>query len=380
MPEPHGGRLVDATIGREDVREATERARGLPSIVLDPELAAEVENIGTGVFSPLTGFMKREEYEGVLEHMRLPGDIAWTLPVILDVEGSMGLAEGGEVALLEEDGEPLATMRVAELFPFDKERHAYLVFGTTDEKHPGVAATMRKRPLLAGGPVRLIRRRKTEFDRFSLTPMETRVLFKEKGWRQVVGFQTRNVPHLGHEYVQKTALTFMDGIFINPVVGRKKKGDFTDLVILESYEALIDHYYLKERAVMAILSYEMRYAGPREAVFHAIVRKNFGCTHFIVGRDHAGVGDFYGPFEAQEIFDEFPDLGIVPVFFNTFSYCTKCGGVVNEKTCPHGEEDHIPFSGTRIRKMLSEGKIPPPELMRPEVAEIIIGSEKTFVE
>jgi sulfate adenylyltransferase len=195
----------------------------------------------------------------------------------------------------------------------------------------------------------------------------------------VVGFQTRNVPHIGHEYVQKTALTFVDGVFINPVIGRKKPGDFRDDVILETYETLINEYYLRDRAVMAIWQYEMKYGGPREAIHHSIVRKNFGCTHFIVGRDHAGVGGFYEPFAAQDIFESFPDLEIVPVFFKSFSYCTKCGSVVNEKTCPHPPEDHVNFSGTKIRAILQEGKVPDPLLMRPEVAKIILKYDNPFV-
>ena len=380
MPKPHGGVLVNRTVDEESASAARERAGELPRLVIDTEQAVEVEDIATGVFSPLTGFMNSREYGSVLEHMRLPDDTAWTLPVVLDVADPSELREGLEVALVEGDGPPFATMRVEDIFGLDRDRHAAAVYGTTDESHPGVAATMGMNSFLVGGPVTLIERRKAPFERYSLTPLETRVLFREKGWRQVVGFQTRNVPHLGHEYVQKTALTFVDGIFINPVIGKKKKGDFTDEVILDSYQALIDNYYLKERAVMAILRYRMRYAGPREAVFHAIVRKNFGCTHFIVGRDHAGVGDFYGPFEAQEIFNDFPDLGIVPVFFNTFSYCRKCDGVVNEKTCPHGEEDQVSFSGTNIRKRLIDGDVPPAELMRPEVADIILASDNPFVE
>ena len=234
--------------------------------------------------------------------------------------------------------------------------------------------------LLVGGKITLVREMETPFSKYNLRPVETRVLFKEKGWRTVVGFQTRNAPHLGHEYVQKTALTFVDGVFINPVIGRKKRGDFRDEVILEAYNVLIEHYYLKDRAVMSILPFEMRYAGPREAVFHAIVRKNFGCTHFIVGRDHAGVGDFYPPYAAQDIFDEFPDLGIIPLFFKTFYYCKKCGGVVNEKICPHGEEQHIKFSGTRIRELLRRGQRPPREMMRPEVVDVILRSGNPFVE
>jgi sulfate adenylyltransferase len=205
------------------------------------------------------------------------------------------------------------------------------------------------------------------------------VLFNTKGWHTVVGFQTRNVPHLGHEYVQKTALTFVDGLFINPVIGRKKAGDFKDAVILAAYEELVQHYYVRERTVMATLHTEMRYAGPREAIFHAIVRKNFGCTHFIVGRDHAGVGDYYAPYAAQEIFDDFPDLGIIPLFFTAFFYCRRCGSVAHEKICPHGVEARLDFSGTLLRQLLTD-RHAPDGLIRPEVAEIILGIDNPFVE
>jgi sulfate adenylyltransferase len=218
------------------------------------------------------------------------------------------------------------------------------------------------------------------FSEYTLSPKETRILFKEKGWKEVVAFQTRNPPHIGHEYVQKTALTFTDGLFINPIIGKKKAGDFRDEVILASYDALIKHYYLKERAVMSILRTSMKYAGPREAIHHAIMRKNFGCTHFIVGRDHAGVGNYYGPYDAHDIFSEFPDLGIIPVFFRSFSKCTKCGSIVNDKICPHDQKYHINFSGKKIRELLINGKIPPEDMMRKEVAQTILKYEKPFVE
>lgn len=220
------------------------------------------------------------------------------------------------------------------------------------------------------------------YSSYCLSPAETRAEFERRGWRKVVGFQTRNVPHVGHEYVQKTALTFMDGLFINPVIGRKKAGDFRDDVILESYKVLIDNYYLKDLALMGVLQTEMRYAGPMEAIFHAIVRKNFGCTHFIVGRDHAGVGKFYSPFAAQEIFKEFPDLGIEPLFFPAFFHCRKCGSAVNDKTCPHGVENgwRVEFSGTRMRDLLVKGERPPPELVRPEVADVLLRSKSLFVD
>jgi sulfate adenylyltransferase len=282
--------------------------------------------------------------------------------------------------LKNERGNPVAILTLGEIYTFDKEELAERVFQTRDGAHPGVAKARRMGDVLLAGKVDLIEESPTPFYKYKLSPKETRILFKEKGWKTVVGFQTRNTPHIGHEYVQKTALTFTDGIFVNPVIGRKKKGDFKDEVILASYDELIRNYYLKERAVMAILQMEMRYAGPREAIFHAIIRKNFGCTHIIIGRDHAGVGDYYSPYAAQDIFEEFPDLGIVPLFFRSFYFCKKCRSVVNEKICPHPPADQIQFSGTKIREMLVRGEVPPPELMRPEVAEIIIGYPHPFVE
>lgn len=233
---------------------------------------------------------------------------------------------------------------------------------------------------LLGGKIDLIDEPKIPFAEYYLKPQATRLLFDEKGWRTVVAFQTRNIPHRGHEYLQKTALTFTDGLFINPVIGRKKQGDFKDELILKTYQALMNNYYPKDRVVMSILPMEMRYAGPTEAIFHAIIRKNFGCTHFIVGRDHAGVGNYYPPYAAQEAFKEFPDLGITPIFFRSFFYCKKCLSVVNEKTCPHRNQEHINFSGTRIREMLLRKEVPPKEVMRPEVSKIILGWESPYVD
>lgn len=380
MPLPHGGRLIDQVIPEAELTDAMAEARGLKRLQINNEQAREAENIALGIYSPLRGFMQQGEYASVLEHMRLPDDVPWALPIVLDLPADSDIEEGDRVALWETEECPLAVMEVDEIFPLDRERHDLLVYGTEETAHPGVEKTERMGDMLAGGKVTLLEPTPSPFESYRLSPRETRVLFKELEWRQIVGFQTRNVPHMGHEYVQKTALTFADGLFINPVIGRKKSGDFTDEAILATYQALIDQYYLKERSVMAILQYEMRYAGPREAIHHAIMRKNFGCTHFIVGRDHAGVGDFYHPFAAQDIFQDFPDLGIIPVFFNTFSYCRRCGGVVNEKICPHGADDEISFSGTRIRALIQGGEIPPPEMMRPEVAEVLLGIDQPFVE
>ncbi|MGQ9672050.1 MAG: sulfate adenylyltransferase [Candidatus Aminicenantales bacterium] len=382
MIPPHGGKLTARVLEGEAKARAMAKIHALPVLTIAPETISEVENLTKGVFSPLDGFMGRADYQNVLDQMRLANDIPWTIPILLDVSRreAEALQEGDEILLADESGDAVAILHLMEKYEYDKEELARKVFLTTDKAHPGVAKVLEMKEVLLGGPVDLLRVVPTPFDRYKLFPRETRLLFREKGWKSVVGFQTRNTPHIGHEYVQKTALTFTDGIFVNPVIGRKKKGDFKDEVILAAYEELIKHYYLRERAVMAILQMEMRYAGPREAIFHAIIRKNFGCTHIIIGRDHAGVGTYYPPYAAQDIFEEFPDLGIVPLFFKSFFYCRRCQAVVNEKTCPHPPSAHVDFSGTKIRELLLRGEVPPPELMRPEVARVILNFENPFVE
>jgi sulfate adenylyltransferase len=326
--------------------------------------------------------MGEKDFRNVLAHMRLADDLPWTIPIVLDVDRSVadGLKVGTEVALVDEKDGPVAILSLEEKYGYDRTAMAEKVFGTADPAHPGVAKVMGMKDVLLAGRVDLVTMAPTPFDRWKLSPKETRVLFKAKGWRTVVGFQTRNTPHIGHEYIQKAALTFTDGIFINPVIGKKKKGDFKDEVILASYEELIRSYYLKERAVMAILQMEMRYAGPREAIHHAVIRKNFGCTHIIIGRDHAGVGKYYHPFAAQDIFEQFPDLGIAPLFFRSLYFCKKCSSVVNEKICPHPASEQIQFSGTKIRDLLVQGIVPQAELMRPEVAKVIMGFKEPFNE
>lgn len=376
LPAPHGGRLVSQITDAADAARFADEAAGA-TLALSTESAFDVVNIATGVFSPLRGFMTRAEVEAVVQTGRLPDGVPWTIPIVLDVD-ERSAYRLGDVVLLTFAGRPLARMQVTERFRIDPVRVARGVFGTDSRTHPGVAELFARRPTLLGGSVELLALPESPYAPFTLTPKETRVLFAAKGWRTVVGFQTRNVPHLGHEYVQKTALTFVDGIFINPVIGKKKPFDFRDEVILAAYEALIQHYYLRSRTVFAVLLTEMRYAGPREAIFHAIIRKNFGCTHFIVGRDHAGVGDFYGPYAAQEIFDDYPDLGIVPLFFTAFFYCARCGGVANEKTCPHDPNARIDFSGTRFRQaLLANGAAD--ELVRAEVLEAVRRFDDPFV-
>jgi len=377
MIQPHGGKLIDRNI--KNKKPDTSK---LPKFEINTNIAEDILNISNGVFSPLQGFLCRNDLENVLKEKRLENDIAWTIPILLDFDKQeiQNIKEGDSILLTNNETGVESLMDLEEIYSFDKKTLAQTVYKTDDIKHPGVANVYNMKEKIIGGKITLIGSKIREFDKYNLSPKETRFLFKEKNWREIVAFQTRNPPHIGHEYVQKTALTFVDGIFINPIIGKKKVGDFTDEVILASYETLMQHYYLKERAVMSILRTTMKYAGPREAIHHAIMRKNFGCTHFIVGRDHAGVGSYYGPYDAHEIFSEFPDLGIVPVFFRSFSRCIKCASVVNDKICPHDQQYHINFSGKKIRELLVNGQVPPEDMMRKEVSETILKFKKPFVE
>ncbi len=389
MISPHGGRLIDRVLRNGAKERALQEADELYDIRVDSRLAREIENLATGVFSPLEGFMVQEDLDNVMRFKRLKNDLPWTIPIMLDVDKDVSdKVSVGDSVKLSVDGRFLATMKIEDKYLFSRKELARTVFGTTDTHHPGVTQTFGLKDVLLGGAVNLVDPMTSPYDAYHLSPTETRQAFEARGWRSVVGFQTRNVPHVGHEYVQKTAMTFVDGLFVNPVIGRKKSGDFRDDVILEAYRVLIDNYYLKERAMLAVLQTEMRYAGPREAIFHAIVRKNFGCTHFIVGRDHAGVGNFYPPYAAQDIFQEFPDLGISPLFFPSFFYCRACGSSANDKTCPHSQaqelecpdpEVRVEFSGTKLRSMLLKGEKPPPELIRPEVADVLLKWKDPFV-
>lgn len=377
---PHGGRLINRILNEEQQKEVLRTSSSLARLELSEEQAHQVENLATGVYSPLEGFLTRDALMSVLERMRLPGGLAWTIPIILDVDrGAAGAYEEGRDILLTYQGREIGILHLKEKYGYDRQALCRHVFGADDGAHPGVRRVSTMGDILLGGEVDLIEAPESPFAARHLTPREARVLFAAKGWRTIVGFQTRNVPHLGHEYVQKTALTFVDGLFINPVVGPKKRGDFRDEVILAAYDALLRNYYLKDRAVLAVLKTGMYYAGPREAIFHAIVRKNFGCTHFIVGRDHAGAGHYYSPYAAQEIFDEFPDLGITPLFFTAFFYCRRCQGMANEKTCPHGEQDRLAFSGSKLRDAIVQQTGESALLIRPEVADTIRGLDNPFV-
>ncbi len=380
IPKPHGGKLVNRVVEGKRRKALIVEAREIPSIEISYERLIDLLDIAHGAFSPLEGFLVQEDYIHVLYDMRLSNDLPWTIPVVLDVdpEEITGIKEGDEIAL-KHKGKVYGIMKIEEIYGWDKKEYARQVYKTTDINHPGVRKTYERKELLLGGPIDLINELKHPLENKILWPIETRVLFREKKWRTVVAFQTRNVPHRGHEYVQKAALTFTDGLLIHPLIGWKKPGDYRDEVIFAAYEALIKHYYPKNVVVLAGLLMNMNYAGPREAIHHAIVRKNFGATHFIVGRDHAGVGDYYGPYEAWEIFDEFPDLGITPLFIREAFYCKKCGGMVNEKICPHSDEYRIKISGTKLRAMIRRGEKPPEYMMRPEVAEVILSFKDPFV-
>lgn len=382
---PHGGTLVDRVL-RGEMREAvSERAEQMTRIPLDPMGFSDLELIATGALSPLTGFMDRVDYQHCVDEMRLSNGVVWSMPVTLAVERDLaaGIREGQEVALCEEN-RVLAVMEVREKYPLDrsaKEHEAREVYRTTDEAHPGVAQLYRRADVALGGDIWLVdwpSTVKTEFPELRHTPAQTRRMFARRGWRSVVGFQTRNPIHRAHEYLQKTALEIVDGLFVHPLVGETKEDDIPADVRIASYQTILRDYYPVERVLLGVFPAAMRYAGPREAIFHAIARKNYGCTHFIVGRDHAGVGDYYGTYDAQEIFDQFPqeDIGIVPFKFEYAFYCKKCGGVVSAKTCPHAQDDWIYLSGTQVREMLLRGEMLPEEFTRPEVAKVLLDGMK----
>ena len=363
--KPHGGELVNRTGPRPDDVESLEIV-GISSREL-----ADLDMIASGALSPLSGFMGREQYESVLKTMRLPGGLPWALPVCLAVDAA---PKGDRVALAGEDGRLHATLDVSEVFDYDAEREAELCYRTTDEAHPGVARVLGQKPRYLAGDVTVFERPAPPFPELALDPAETRALFAERGWRRVVGFQTRNPIHRAHEYLTKVALETVDGLLIHPLVGDTKSDDIPSTVRVDCYRKLLQGYYPADRVVISAFPAAMRYAGPREAIWHAICRKNYGCSHFIVGRDHAGVGSYYGTYDAQLIFDEFEphELDIEPMMFEHSFWCKKCGSMASNKTCPHGAEDRIFLSGTKVREMLAAGEEPPIEFTRPEVADVLI--------
>ncbi|NHJ46438.1 MAG: sulfate adenylyltransferase [Asgard group archaeon] len=383
MINPHGGKLINRLVTKKKRSKIISEFTEMQQLKINNEIIEDVNNISHGVFSPIEGFMGQDDVHSIISTDRLANDIPWTIPITLDVsaETAKNYSEGDLIALVN-GKEVIGIMQLEEKFPFNKKAVAQSVYQTLDVEHPGVAKTLKSEEVLLSGKVEAVNTVIQDFAEHTFYPQETRAMFEKKGWKTVVGFQTRNVPHLGHEYVQKTALTLVDGLFINPIIGKKKTDDFLDPVILGAYKVLIDNYYRHDKAMMGILRTRMRYAGPKEAIFHSIMRKNFGCTHFIVGRDHAGVGDYYGPFDAHGIFKQFPDLEIEPICFRSFYLCSKCTGVVNDNTCPHdGTEFQKFISGRKIRTMIQKKELDGlAEYMRPEVAQYLVEQENLFCE
>ena len=365
LAAPHGGHLVDRTGPRP------EKLDRLETLTLTPRELSDLDMIASGALSPLEGFMGRDDYERVVDEMRLARGLPWALPVCLAVERP---PEDDQVALADETGRKLAVLDVDEVYEYDREREAERCFRTTDPAHPGVARLFAQRPLYVSGRVTVVERAEPEFPELALDPAATRRIFAGRGWRRVVGFQTRNPIHRAHEYLTKGALETVDGLLVHPLVGETKSDDVPAATRVECYRVLLERYYPPGRVLLSAFPAAMRYAGPREAIWHAICRKNYGCSHFIVGRDHAGVGDYYGTYDAQLIFDEFEDheLGIEPMFFEHAFYCRACGQMATPKTCPHGGDDHVFLSGTKVRELLANGELPPVEFSRPEVAEVLM--------
>jgi sulfate adenylyltransferase len=368
---PHGGELVNRTVTGDEATALHEQALTLPRVHMTEKQTADLDMIASGALSPLTGFMVQADYERVVDDMHLDSGLPWALPVTLSVP-ERPTAE--RLALEGSDGDLLAVIEVADVFEADRSEEAAKVFRTTDDAHPGVAQVYAEGRVLVGGPVTVFQRPQSAFPALHKDPVDTRATFAERGWNRVVGFQTRNPVHRAHEYIQKCALETVDGLLLHPLVGKTKGDDVPAEVRVRCYEVLLEKYYPADRTLLSAFPAAMRYAGPREAVWHAICRKNYGCSHFIVGRDHAGVGSYYGTYDAHLIFGQFEphELDIEPMFFDHTFFCRTCGNMASAKTCPHPSEDHVHLSGTKVREMLGEGIVPPTEFSRPEVAQVLI--------
>ncbi|MEA5619261.1 sulfate adenylyltransferase [Cronbergia sp. UHCC 0137] len=369
----HGGELVNRVATPEQKELFLSKADVLPQVTLDDRAVSDLEMIAIGGFSPLTGFMNQEDYDRVVAEMRLANGVVWSIPITLSVSEEIAapLKVGDLVRLNNPKGEYIGVLQLTEKYSYDKNKEAINVYRTDDAKHPGVQVVYNQGSINLAGDIWLLQRDShPHFPNYQIDPAASRQMFREKGWKTIVGFQTRNPIHRAHEYIQKCALETVDGLFLHPLVGATKEDDIAADVRMRCYEILLEHYYPLDRVILAINPAAMRYAGPREAIFHALVRKNYGCTHFIVGRDHAGVGDYYGTYDAQYIFDEFaPDeLGIVPMKFEHAFYCTRTKQMATTKTSPSKPEERVHLSGTKVREMLRRGELPPPEFSRPEVA------------
>src|SRR5215471_9486301 len=377
----HGGSLINRELTGVERETMLERVPGMPPINLRAREISDLEMIANGAFSPLEGFMCEDDYIAVRGNMHLASGLPWTIPVTLSAAEDVAsrLADGSEIALYANDDHLLGVLHLRQRYRYDKEREAERVYLTTDNSHPGVRTLFEQGEWLLGGPISLLNRpRHPSFPGYRLDPKQTRDAFKKKGWRRVVAFQTRNPIHRAHEYIIKCALEIVDGLLLHPLVGETKADDIPADVRMRCYEVMLENYFPKTRTLLAVNPAAMRYAGPREAVFHALIRKNYGCTHFIVGRDHAGVGNYYGTYDAHYIFGEFDPnlLGITPMFFDHSFFCRRCESMATNKTCPHDSAEHVTLSGTKVREMLSQGMMPPKEFSRPEIAGILIDSMK----
>ena len=373
---PHGGTLVDLLLEGNEAERVALEAEHLPKVAVGARELSDLEMLTVGALSPLTGFMSEKDYWSVLDEMHLANGLPWTIPVTLSLSEEEAKRIGGASSVAVTHGDHvMAVLDVEAIYRRDKEREAESVFRTTDIQHPGVKALHNAGDFVAAGPIRALRLpQHRTFRPYRLTPAETRAAFGERGWKRVVGFQTRNPVHRAHEYLQKCAMEIVDGLLLHPLVGETKEDDVPADVRMRCYEVLFATYYPQDRAMIGVFPAAMRYAGPKEAIWHAIARKNYGCTHFIVGRDHAGVGSYYGTYDAQKIFEEFDadELGITPLFFEHSFFCRRCDAMASPKTCPHDDDARVILSGTKVREMLRSGQKPPKEFSRPEVAEILI--------
>ena len=370
---PHGGELINRVASSAQREIFLSKADFLPRVELDERAVSDLEMIAIGGFSPLKGFMNQADYNRVVTEMRLANGIVWSIPITLSVTEAVAtpLQTGGLVRLDNSNGEFIGVLELTQKYTYDKQHEAINVYRTDDAKHPGVQVVYNQGSINLAGDIWLLQRDShPHFPSYQIDPAASREMFREKGWKTIVGFQTRNPIHRAHEYIQKCALETVDGLFLHPLVGATKEDDIAADVRMRCYEILLEHYYPVDRVILAINPAAMRYAGPREAIFHALVRKNYGCTHFIVGRDHAGVGDYYGTYDAQYIFDEFTaeELGIVPMKFEHAFYCKRTKQMATTKTSPSKPEERVHLSGTKVREMLRRGELPPSEFSRPEVA------------